>query len=249
MKITLFLLACFCLSFPVVAQHNFVATGADISNAKGAVSNSIGQLVYKSTNNASGLIIEGVQQPYEIAGPLPVTLLYFTATANPENTVLLKWTTSSEANSKNFEVERSADAVNFQLLQTVPAAGNSTSNRNYDAIDRQPLNGISYYRLRQTDLDGKYAFSQIEKVTIDANSTIISARPNPVSDHVMLYMKYDLAQKTNFQLVALDGKIIKRERISANSTRIDMSNLPSGTYILRVIQSNRLIKTFKIMKQ
>lgn len=249
MKVILFLLACVCVSFPVAAQHNFVITGADVNNASGSVSNSIGQVVYKSINNASGLIIQGLQQPYEISGALPVTLLYFTATATPENIVLLKWTTSSESNSKNFEVERSSDAVNFQLLQTLPAAGNSTTNRNYAAIDQHPLNGISYYRLRQTDLDGKYAFSQIEKVTLDVNSTTISARPNPVSDHVMLFMQYDLAQKTNYQLVALNGKIIKRERISANSTRIDMSNLPSGTYLLRVIQSDKMIKTFKIIKQ
>jgi hypothetical protein len=249
MKIILLLFPCIFLLKPVEAQHNFVITGADVSNASGSASNSIGQMAYKSNSNASGLIIQGLQQPSEISGALPVTLLYFTATANPDKTVMLKWTTSSEFNSKHFEVERSSDAVNFQLVQTLPAAGNSTMNKNYTATDQHPLTGISYYRLRQTDLDGKYAFSQVEKIILNTNSTTISARPNPVTDHVMLYMQYDHAQKPNYQLVSLDGKIIKRERISANSTRIDMSNLTKGTYILSVIQGGKMIQTFKIMKQ
>lgn len=237
------------LSFPVMAQSNFVATGANISNANGSVNNSVGQLVYKPVNNASGLIIEGLQQPYELAGPLPVTLLYFTASVNDENSVTLKWTTTSESNSKDFQVERSVDGINFETLTTIPAAGNSPTTRDYLAIDRNPPNGIIYYRLKQRDLDEKYVYSQIERVVFEANPGSISAGPNPAIDHVMLYMQFDTELKTTYQIASLDGKVVAQERVKANATRINMSNLPNGTYILKLIQDNQPLKTFKIIKQ
>ena len=237
------------LAFPIMAQNNFVATGADISNANGSVNNSIGQLVYKPVNNTSGLIIEGLQQPYEMAGPLPVTLLYFTASVNEENSVTLKWTTTSESNSKDFQVERSIDGINFQLVASVLAAGNSNTNQNYTAIDGNPPIGIIYYRLKQTDLDEKYKYSQIERVVFEANSGSISAGPNPAIDHVMLYMQYDAELKTTYQIASLDGKVVAQERVKANATRINMSNLPNGTYILKLVQDNKPLKTFKVIKQ
>ena len=232
-----------------MAQSNFVATGGDISNASGTVNNSVGQLVYKPVNNASGLIIEGLQQPFELASPLPVSLLYFTANSSDKNTVVLKWTTTSESNSKDFQVERSIDGINFQLVASVLAAGNSNTNQNYTAIDGNPPIGIIYYRLKQTDLDEKYKYSQIERVIFEANSGSISAGPNPAIDHVMLYMQYDTKLKTTYQIASLDGKVVAQERVKANATRINMSNLPNGIYLLKVVQNNQPLKTFKVIKQ
>lgn len=237
------------LAFPCMAQNNFVATGGDISNSSGTVNNSIGQLVYKPVNNASGLIIEGLQQPFELASPLPVSLLYFTATLSDKSSFVLKWTTTSESNSRDFQIERSVDGINFETLTTIPAAGNSNTNRNYTSTDRNLPAGIIYYRLKQTDLDNKYEYSQIEKVVFEYGSGSITAGPNPAIDHVMLFMQYEPEIRSSYQLFSLDGKVVAQERVKANASRINMSNLPSGTYLLKLIRDNKVLKTFKIIKQ
>ncbi|MEO7082053.1 MAG: hypothetical protein ABIY71_11020, partial [Flavobacteriales bacterium] len=85
--------------------------------------------------------------------PLPIELLSFTAVP-VDSRVDLRWSTASEQNNDHFTVERSTDAISFAPVLQVPGAGNSQQIINYADEDRSPLNGLSYYRLRQTDLDG-----------------------------------------------------------------------------------------------
>ena len=68
------------------------------------------------------------------------------------NNVLLNWSTASETNNDYFTIERSIDGINFRSVLTKRGAGNSTSRRNYEAIDDNPIEGQSYYRLKQTDV-------------------------------------------------------------------------------------------------
>lgn len=110
-------------------------------------------------------LVENAYGPYTLAStlstqnPLPVELLTFTAAYTAFNTVDLKWSTASETNNDYFTVERSADATQFDQLAIVDGAGNSDHILKYAAIDNSPLDGISYYRLKQTDFDGHYKYS------------------------------------------------------------------------------------------
>jgi hypothetical protein len=85
--------------------------------------------------------------------PLPVTLLDFNATCN-NYAALIQWSTSSENNNKYFTIDRTQDGIHYETIDTVKGVGNSTSVHNYSVTDESPLNGISYYRLSQTDIDG-----------------------------------------------------------------------------------------------
>lgn len=117
---------------------------------------------------------------------LPIELTRFTA--RPENFgVTIRWTTASERNNSYFEVERSADLVNFESIARVVGAGNSFQNIDYEAFDPNPLFGTSYYRLRQVDMDGSSTLSDVESVYIgrleeeleyyDANGKSLSKLP------------------------------------------------------------------------
>ena len=95
--------------------------------------------------------------------PLPIELVEFTA--NPVNDfVELSWTTATEENNDYFTVERSKDADMFKELAKVDGAGNSSYTITYFELDTSPYRGVSYYRLKQTDFDGKYDYSDIVSV-------------------------------------------------------------------------------------
>ena len=121
---------------------------------------------------AGGTVITAAQQtlfsPWTLASvsgenPLPVELLWFTATPSGD-VVDLDWTTATEIDNDYFTVERSADAINWLPILEVNGAGNSQHEIAYSSGDQQPLSGLSYYRLRQTDFDGTSSLSQVVPV-------------------------------------------------------------------------------------
>ena len=87
-------------------------------------------------------------------GALPIELLYFNANQLNCNENLLIWSTATEINSDYFDVERSFDAIHFEFIGRIKAAGNSTSIVNYDFKDSKPYQGLNYYRLKQVDYNG-----------------------------------------------------------------------------------------------
>lgn len=94
---------------------------------------------------------------------LPVELVLFTARPEGDH-VLTQWTTASERGSGSFTVERGSDGLHFSDLGTLDAAGTSYEPREYTYLDRTPLAGTSYYRLREQDLDGTVSFSNVQAV-------------------------------------------------------------------------------------
>ncbi|HSY76009.1 MAG TPA: hypothetical protein VK890_04085, partial [Bacteroidia bacterium] len=112
------------------------------------------------------------------ASPLPITLVSFDAQPNDLGNVNCTWTTESQINNKVFTIERSADGNHFDSVTSVPGAGTTSQTLSYSAIDENPFNGTSYYRLKQTDYDGHYSFSDIVPVNI-SSKTGVSVFPNP----------------------------------------------------------------------
>jgi hypothetical protein len=104
-------------------------------------------------------------------GTASVELLSFTAEVVSQG-VALNWTTASEINNDYFTIERSADAVHFEDLLKVNGAGNSTRHCITAHSINKPLQGISYYRLKQTDFDGTSSWSDAVSVFIGSNENI-----------------------------------------------------------------------------
>jgi len=169
-----------------------------------------------------------------ISAPLPVELLSFDA--RPENgVVVLDWATGSERDNDFFTVLRSADGRSFVPLLTVDGAGDSQTRVDYVAHDKQPLQGVSYYRLRQTDLDGSFTESDIVPVHIYANAKgSIVAYPNPTTG-TMTLARMDASPAT-IRIVDASGRTLLafRKQGEVDAAFLDLSELASGRYVALV---------------
>ncbi|HSV76459.1 MAG TPA: hypothetical protein VLH37_05450 [Bacteroidales bacterium] len=114
--------------------------------------------------------------------PLPIELLSFSVNAGTES-VLLNWETATETNNDFFTIERSTDVQNWEILGYVDGAGNSNKPLSYSFTDSQPLEGISYYRLKQTDFDGKYEYFGPVAAQFKLSQHSLSFRVNRQFDH------------------------------------------------------------------
>tara|TARA_Y100001973_G_C5167218_1_gene316880 strand:- start:244 stop:1401 length:1158 start_codon:yes stop_codon:yes gene_type:complete len=85
--------------------------------------------------------------------PLPITLISFDA-SHAKDGVLVEWSTLSQINNDYFNVQKSIDGYEWEDKITIPGAGNTNTQMDYDWLDTKPSIGISYYRLKQTDYNG-----------------------------------------------------------------------------------------------
>jgi len=187
---------------------------------------------------------------------LPVELSLFQANAF-KNTVRLDWTTSTEINNDYFTVERSVDGITFEELSRVKGAGTSTELNKYSYVDDYPLNGRSFYRLKQTDYDGKFSYSEIRSVSFDdhKNSSIkiIAVSPNPFDNYFNVKYSLPEAGEVNMILTHSSGKLISTRKLSGNKGEnlieySEGSSLPAGTYILQLVFKDQM-ETKKLIRK
>jgi len=114
----------------------------------------------------------------DMTSQLPISLLDFKARYK-NDVVTISWTTLSETNNDYFTLERSLDGVNWEEIYTCKGAGSSNIIHNYSNIDYEQQSGTIYYRLKQTDLDGRFTYSNIESVSRNRQHSKIIAFPNP----------------------------------------------------------------------
>ncbi|SEI55421.1 Por secretion system C-terminal sorting domain-containing protein [Dyadobacter sp. SG02] len=158
----------------------------------------------------------------EVVIVLPVTLVSFSASSEGDQNNLT-WKTSFESNSKGFEVERSWNGSHFEKVGFVAGHGDSNNGSDYSFIDKSPLFN-SYYRLKQLDFDGTFAYSSIVSVK-NAGSAIV-AYPNPAADH--FYLK-NLKGNGEVVIRTLEGKTISRQVVEPGKPVITTGIAP-GLY-------------------
>jgi fibronectin-binding autotransporter adhesin len=169
--------------------------------------------------------------PFAVASsgsPLPVELLSFTG-KNTEGGNLLTWTTANETNNKGFDIERSNDGKTFGKLGWQDGQGNSKTPTSYTFIDNTPSVGLNYYRLKQWDFDGKYAFSKVIALNNDSK-TALSVYPNPADE--MLFVSTNQNKDMPYFLTNMLGQVVKTGVINTQAT-LDISSLISGTYFIK----------------
>ncbi|MGB0882860.1 MAG: T9SS type A sorting domain-containing protein, partial [Vicingaceae bacterium] len=175
--------------------------------------------------------------------PLPVELISFNANCL-NNEVAIKWTTASEINNDYFTIERSLDGINFDKIGNVTGAGNSNSLKDYSWIDEKPLSGSNYYRLKQTDFDGKFSYSDVKTAGCNENVQF-GVYPNPTSNTVTL--SFSSETKIQYQIVSLDGRVIQDGDFIRNK-KLDLSELSNGVYFVRAYSVNEIFQE-KLIKQ
>ncbi len=113
-------------------------------------------LTGNSTVTGSGHgIVTGVTTGTGWTTTLPVTLVSLEATVGKNNSVGIRWETASEINNAHFDLSRSSNGIDFKNIATIREVGNSTIVHDYSYSDKNPSEGLNYYRLKQVDYDGR----------------------------------------------------------------------------------------------
>ncbi len=171
--------------------------------------------------------------------PLPIELISFEANAIG-NHVKLDWVTATEINNDYFTVERSFTGDVFIPVATVDGAGNSTSPKNYSTTDPAPRNGVNYYRLKQTDFDGRETLSAVRIVNFRKDAPV-QIFPNPVIGQVInISATAGEEMVTGISIFDLAGKLIMKkdnmhQLVTADAAKVNIDQqLIQGSYIVEV---------------
>lgn len=174
-------------------------------------------------------------------GALPVTGLELEGTRLDESTVVLKWKTRTEINSRHFELERSfGDSTGFTLVGLLPAAGNSTVTLQYKLNDMNDFTGISYYRVKEKGLDNSYQFSNTIAVKGLGNKVSVLVYPNPGRNEaaVARITGFKPAETVEVRITDITGKRMGVKTVLYNDGMVIKLNslafLSAGWYILTV---------------
>jgi hypothetical protein len=171
----------------------------------------------------------------DVSTPLPVTMYYFNLTCVEED-VEVVWQTASEHNSYYFQLETSLDGLNWEIEETLPAAGFSQELLNYSAVDQDAARKQKYYRLKQVDFNGEFEIYGPIKADCAAESSDVSIYPNPCESIVTVHFASQIPTKVNYTLINLEGKVLENKQMSIQSGMtvytLDVSEYQSGMYIL-----------------
>jgi|GEM_PF-2995042 len=187
---------------------------------------------------------------YNSVGVLPVELLYFDAFAE-ETYNTLKWSTAMEIDNYYFTVDRSSDGENFEELERIPGAGNTTEKMDYKYEDLQPFE-ITYYRLKQTDYDGTEEVLGIQVVRRDEiGARELVVYPNPCRE---TYLKVELPQEITedayVEILNMSGQSVVKMDLDPygfdSVAKLRVDGLPRGMYLVQ-LKNNNTIRTKKFI--
>ncbi len=180
--------------------------------------------------------------------PAPITLIDFTAKYTGPRTVSLQWSTAAEINNNYFTIQRSTDGVHFTDVKYFPGAGNSTTINMYDAQDNDALDGISYYRIKQPDFDGRYTYSSIGKASSPGAEFSFHLSPNLCNADTEIKITITGAvanQKIPVEILDVLGRKVYSKLLNSDGAgnvfdEISLSgvSLLSGTYVVIVSQDS-----------
>jgi trimeric autotransporter adhesin len=190
-------------------------------------------ITHTFTNGFSGF---GAGVP---GGALPVTLLDFKGQVRNSSAVL-DWKTSSEHNSKGFEVERSYDGTNFTRIGFIAAAGNSNAERNYQFTDKDIAQDNNYYRLKMVDLDNRFVHSKSIVLNYEpTGKSVVRVLTNPVQSNLDIEFANIPNSDVTVRLVDLNGRVLKswqKPQVAQRRIRFNLSGtqMAKGVYMVNI---------------
>lgn len=202
-----------------------------------------------ASNYVSGSITsQTTNTPWTLSlstSPLPIKLLSFNAVCE-ENSVSLNWSTASETNNNYFTIERSKDAQTWESIATVNGAGNSNATLYYSATDNQPYPDYTYYRLKQTDYNGTFTYSNV--IIAECGSKVISFNfisiaNNPQGGDIVLSFTANEGEQFTYALYDMQGKLLKNETaksvVGMNEIHIPAKDMSNSIYIVTLQNDTR----------
>lgn len=185
---------------------------------------------------------------------LPVELLEFKGKRENNTSVLLEWETVNEVNNHGFEVQRSfLSNQMFEKVTFVDAQHTESLRKFYSLRDANDFSGITYYRLKQIDLDGKFTFSKIISVKGYALNGTLVVQPNPVLSRMTLLADIPQAGAGELEIINYAGKLVLSKAVmlqkGSNPISVPVDALASGLYAARIRMQNGLVLIRQFVKQ
>ncbi len=221
------------------AATNFLQPGNSIFN--GGEGDGWAFTIYLQAGNNifNGGQGDGWASTYRPLGPLPLLLTFFNAAKYKTTAALLTWETSLEINTAYFDLERSADGINFSKIAHIISAANSQQLTAYSFIDNAPMSGNNFYRLKMVDADGAFTYSIYRVLNFDAQTNgNVKFYPNPTRGKLFVDFTSEMAKENKIiSVYTATGNLIKQFINTANTAaklEIDFSRFPKGTYFIQV---------------
>jgi hypothetical protein len=170
---------------------------------------------------------------------LPIELLSFDIERlGADNRI--KWVTSSERESDFFTIEKSFDGIKFLPIENIDGQGTSNSYTMYSIKDYNVSSGINYYRLKHTDFDGKFTYSETKAVIVSDRDAALnfSLVPNPSDalSQTSLILNKKISDAITVTILDINSNVVHEYLTEVNGTTIELNHqLKSGVYIVRVI--------------
>ena len=174
--------------------------------------------------------------------PLPVTFSNVSITAKNKTTAIV-WNTYLETNNDYFTIERSADGRSFDAVGEIKGAGNSQTNLAYEYTDVKPYAGINFYRIKQTDYDGKYSYSDIKSVR---HNTVGNLNITPRTTEGRLQVTTDI-EAYSLDVYNVAGQQVKSFKSLSKDQYISIDDLTTGLYFIKINHDGQ-VETTKIVK-
>jgi hypothetical protein len=176
-----------------------------------------------------------------------VDLLSFDATRNERNN-LLSWQVDNEWNMARYEVERSAFGREFEPIGVVESKGDGFESKFYTFLDKEPLFGSNYYRLRMVDADGTVYFSdiahvQVSKWSADHNLVVYPTEVRKGSV-VNIHTDFDIPTTgLDIRIYDMNGRLVVSDRMLTDQHEVFLGHsFISGIYQLVAINNNHMYK-------
>ncbi len=170
---------------------------------------------------------------------LPVELLAFDGQLK-ESSVQLNWSVASQINNQLFEVRRSTDGLEFDIIGVVEGDGDLIEYKEFTFVDENPAAGINYYQLRQVDWDGTHEFSDVIQVENRNVNEVMTVYPNPTQGHI--YIDYIDGFKEGDEVIVYNplGQLVySANGIQGRRIEMNLSFLKEGTYYMKFVKGNK----------
>jgi len=185
---------------------------------------------------------------------LPIQIQAFQATLVHQK-VQLDWETEQEKDSDYFLIERSLDGLEWETLEQVAAAGNSTVLNSYQVFDKQPNVGINYYRIKEFDYNGNAMISKVRAIEYQINQKELAViYPNPTKDKVTISLLVPQTAAVAIEVYDMAGrKLLEKTNRTISKGQhqeeVDLSELAAGVYLLKISSNTLQYSMQKIVKQ
>jgi hypothetical protein len=223
------------------AWGNDVITGSTAS----------GSVTWNNVSNFSPFALSSTS----LFDPLPLTLVDFNAQWQTAGTVGLTWEVQDGLNINHFDIQRSAEGVNWQTIGTLDAAGSSSMAMDYSYTDADPLPALDYYRLQLVDDNGNDTYSTV-KVLSQTSGSSISIFPNPATDHITVSFGVSgvsgspgtggLEGPLSIRLMNVTGQVLLQESVAqpaGQTITLSVAGYPAGSYLVQVAAAGEVKKS------